>query len=99
MTCLLDDYDDMPGDTFRKVSYSYVKDKRVIRNAIWYHKRNARLAIEYDIHSGYCCMWKGVTKSKLTQLVKMEKGILQADSLAEPDPVGYRGDFLKTSIE
>ena len=90
---LLDEYDNLPDDEFTKVIYSYSKDNHAIKNAIWYHKGAGQLGVEYDIYSGYCCMWKGVTQSKLSQLVKAEKGVLYADFLAKPDPVGYRGDF------
>jgi hypothetical protein len=86
-------YNRLPDNGYYKVSYSYLKNGINQDNSIWYDRKRKYLAVENDILSGYCCAWKGVNKYILNQIVLAKKGVFLADSLAIPDPIGYRGDF------
>jgi hypothetical protein len=58
-------------------------------NAVWYHKKEHRLVLETDIHSGISCSWEGVDKPVLDELVRQQRGLIAADSLAQPGISSY----------
>jgi hypothetical protein len=83
---LSNQYDKLPQNDYYKVSYSFDTTLANVRtsHAIWYNKAKNELAMEYDIYSGIICRWEAVDRSILNQLVLGNRGLILADSLANP---------------
>jgi hypothetical protein len=88
-------YGELPENEYYKVSYSFDTTLANVRtsHAIWYDKTKNKLAMEYDIHSGINCKWDSVNRSVLNQLVLGNRGLVLADSLANPGQPKYSRCF------
>lgn len=84
---ILNKYGSLPRQDHYKVRYSFrdARPNEFSRNALWYHKELAELALEVDIHSGSVCRWTDVNETILEQATKSTNSLTRIDSLATPN--------------
>lgn len=82
---LLKQYDKLPANDFRKLGYTFrdVDPTMGNRHAMWYSRKEQRLGIEVDLHSGMTCTWYEVDKTTLEYIVKANLNLAGVDSLAK----------------
>jgi hypothetical protein len=85
-------YESLPRTGEYRVLFSYdTTATRTVNNAhaLWYNRQTSVLSVEHDIGSGHSCQWREVTQAVLDQLVAANRGLVRADSLAQPTGLGY----------